>query len=548
MSLFIYHIDLKRAMWRLDYLADFLSRLQGWGFNAVLLEIEDKFRFANHPALVHPDAPAHDEWKAWAQGCHAAGLEVIPLVQSLGHLEFVLKHPEYAHLREASNLTTHLDPTNPRSVPFVGELIDEVIEVFSPSRHFHIGGDETSHLGRSPRLKNEPMEGLYLRQIRPVLRHVTKRGLRPMLWHDMAVSFPEILSKIPRKTLMVDWDYQTACPRPDFLIAWGGKDGRSANPMVTWGSSYQANVSETFRHEFEPFAVDEQTRKNGTFRGFYCTDALRRKGFDVVTASANRSAGDQMGIPDLQRHSANCFWSARKGLTEGAGHVVTSWAVRRNHPETCQPASFAAVRAARGMEDMVPAQIVHEWVCETFGAPLPDFAEAAELAAGGLRPLKNRDRAYGRAGIWSKRLKNLRDGGDTLAEDLKALCHEHGGRAKTCALVKSVRRGYARATRLLVLCKSKARRNAGLLDFWIEGVALQDFYLAFLESALARRLPREVKNLDLRIRRLMALTREVFSRAHPPHSVEMEVLARYGYHLEYLCSLQRTPGKYFSRP
>ena len=74
MPLLIYHIDLKKAMWRLDYLERFAARLQGWGFNAVLLEIEDKFRFANHPALVHPDAPTHDEWKAWAQGCQAAGL------------------------------------------------------------------------------------------------------------------------------------------------------------------------------------------------------------------------------------------------------------------------------------------------------------------------------------------------------------------------------------------------------------------------------------------------------------------------------------------
>jgi len=527
-------------MWRLDYLAGFLTRLQGWGFTAVLLEIEDKFRFANHPALVHPDAPSHDEWKAWAGGCRAAGLEVIPLVQSLGHMEFVLSHPEYAHLREAPDLITHLDPTNPQSVPFVRELMDEVIEVFSPGAHFHIGGDETSHLGRSSRLKDEPMDALYLRQIRPVLRHVSKRGLRPLLWHDMAMSFPKILNKIPRETLLVDWDYQTTSPRPDFLIAWGGKDGRSANPMVTWGSSYEDNVSETFRREFERFAVDEQTRLDGTFRGFSLTDALRSTGFDVMTASANRSAGDQMGIPDLRRHMANCFWSSRKGLTEGAGHIVTSWAVRRNHPETGQPATFAAVLAARGMEDFDPARIDREWVRETFGTPLPDFAQAAELAAGGLRPLRNRDRAYGRSGLWSKRLKKLRSGEDTLADDLKAVCREHGGREKTFSLTARIRRGYARAARLLGLCQRKARRNAGLFDFWIEGVAVQDFYLAFLEAALAGRLSREAVKLDRRLRRLMGLTRKVFSRTYPPHSVEQEVLARYGYHLEYLSSLKST--------
>lgn len=47
--MFAYHIDLKRAMWRLDYLLEFMRRLKQWGFNSVVLEIEDKFRFSRHP-------------------------------------------------------------------------------------------------------------------------------------------------------------------------------------------------------------------------------------------------------------------------------------------------------------------------------------------------------------------------------------------------------------------------------------------------------------------------------------------------------------------
>lgn len=37
--MFAYHIDLKRAMWRLDYLLEFMRRLKQWGFNSVVLEI-----------------------------------------------------------------------------------------------------------------------------------------------------------------------------------------------------------------------------------------------------------------------------------------------------------------------------------------------------------------------------------------------------------------------------------------------------------------------------------------------------------------------------
>lgn len=38
-TMFAYHIDLKRAMWRLDYLLEFMRRLKQWGFNSVVLEI-----------------------------------------------------------------------------------------------------------------------------------------------------------------------------------------------------------------------------------------------------------------------------------------------------------------------------------------------------------------------------------------------------------------------------------------------------------------------------------------------------------------------------
>ncbi|MEI6492901.1 MAG: family 20 glycosylhydrolase [Verrucomicrobiota bacterium] len=532
--LLAYHIDLKRAMWRLDYLADFVLRLRGWGFNAVLLEIEDKFRFSGHPALAHPDAPSHEEWRAWAQACESAGIEVIPLVQSLGHFEFVTARSEYASLREAPDLAGHLDPTNPAALPLVRGLIDEVVDVFQPRRYFHIGGDETQQLGRSSRLKRFGMDALYLQQIVPLLRHVVRRGLRPLLWHDMGVSLPKTLQKIPRTTLMVDWDYQITGPRSSTLHVWGGHDGTRVNPLVTWGPDYERVASPTFRRTLGRFAEDAQTRRDGSFRGFFCTDALRAHGFGVVTASANRSAGDQMGVPDFGRHHANCFWSARKGLSEGAGHIVTSWAVRHNHPETGHPATFAAILAARGMEGFDSGAICREWAIETFGVALPDFAQAIDLASRGLRPAKNRDRVYGRAGTWSKRLRALQGGEDLLEADIRSLCAEHGGLAKTRAQIARARREFARAVLLFRRCRRQAKRNAHLLEFWLEGVALQDFYLDFLQAAMARRLPREAVRLDRRARGLMADTRELFARTYPVFSVEQEVQARYGYHLEYL--------------
>ena len=152
--MFAYHIDLKRAMWRLDYLLEFMRRLKQWGFNSVVLEIEDKFRFSRHPSLAHPDSPTHGQWREWAQSCRDIGIDVVPLVQTLGHLEFALNKPAYAHLREEAGLRHHVDVTNPGSVPFVLELVQEAVDVFQPEKFFHVGGDETAELAAGGRLES----------------------------------------------------------------------------------------------------------------------------------------------------------------------------------------------------------------------------------------------------------------------------------------------------------------------------------------------------------------------------------------------------------
>jgi len=46
-----YHFDMKRSMWRAEYIEEMARVLAAWGFTHILYEIEDKFRFADHPAI-----------------------------------------------------------------------------------------------------------------------------------------------------------------------------------------------------------------------------------------------------------------------------------------------------------------------------------------------------------------------------------------------------------------------------------------------------------------------------------------------------------------
>lgn len=53
-------------------------------------------------------------------------LEVIPLVQTFGHVEFALKLEKFASLREVPESPQALCPSNNGSIQFVESLIDQV--------------------------------------------------------------------------------------------------------------------------------------------------------------------------------------------------------------------------------------------------------------------------------------------------------------------------------------------------------------------------------------------------------------------------------------
>jgi len=89
------HLDLKGAMPTAEFLERVMRALGDYRINAVLLEYEDKFPYRSHPELVADDALTGaelDRILAVAAGC---GIQVIPLVQCLGHAEHVLRKAGY---------------------------------------------------------------------------------------------------------------------------------------------------------------------------------------------------------------------------------------------------------------------------------------------------------------------------------------------------------------------------------------------------------------------------------------------------------------------
>jgi hypothetical protein len=207
------HLDLKYLMPRKEYLHRWLREIAARGINALLLEYEDKFPYHQYSFLQDEDAFTPDELRRFLDVAHECELEVIPLVQTLSHLEFALSHEHLAHLREAPDILTQINPSNPEALAFVHEMIEEVLAYHQEDRYFHLGADETWFVGTHPdyaaEVKALGLPRYWVQHLRPYIEQVVQAGKRPLAWDDVFWKEPEIVAALdlPRELILVSWDY-----------------------------------------------------------------------------------------------------------------------------------------------------------------------------------------------------------------------------------------------------------------------------------------------------------------------------------------------------
>lgn len=207
----IMYVDFRTQVHTIDALKQLAQKVAAEGFTSMLLEYEATFPFEKHATIQNRYAFTKEEIADLVAFCKDLGLDVIPLQNCMGHMQYILRHDRYAVLREDPKDMSQVCPLKiKQAVPIFKEIFSEVAELH-PSKYFHIGCDETFLLGSCKKCAAYAQEHgkskLFVEYVKAMCKIVLDMGKIPVIWADIILKYPENLGELPKELIYLDWNY-----------------------------------------------------------------------------------------------------------------------------------------------------------------------------------------------------------------------------------------------------------------------------------------------------------------------------------------------------
>ncbi|MCQ2451443.1 MAG: beta-N-acetylhexosaminidase [Clostridia bacterium] len=214
-------IDCSRnGVMRPETVKKFIELIAKMGYNCILLYMEDVYEVENQPYFGHQRGRyTKEDLKSIDDFGYERGIEVIPCIQTLSHLEAPLKWPCYSNMKDYNNTLLAGDD---RVYQLIDSMFATVNECFR-SKCVNVGMDEASFLGMGRYKDKHGIENptdILLKHLYKVSDLAEKYGFELSVWSDMFFKLlgngdyyntetdVDCLSgKIPHNVRLIYWDY-----------------------------------------------------------------------------------------------------------------------------------------------------------------------------------------------------------------------------------------------------------------------------------------------------------------------------------------------------
>lgn len=366
-----FHVDMNIAHFKADYLKKWLKYIAELGYDTVLWEVEANIKWDTVPQCSSPEAFTKEEFREILDYSRSLSLEPIPLLQTLGHCEYVLKNDEYKHLAELDGDITQYCPSNPEVYEFLTVWADEYIELFGDISKFHLGGDEAFLLGKcdkcSDYAKRHSLSAIYVEHTKKLCDYIIDKQITPAIWADMLLHYPEQLNKIPSSVLMFDWVYDNFYGHKYIWI-----HGLNVQSIDIFDKK-------EYPKHYDGYVYTENANKEKMIDPFFASDFLADNGFGTVTCPASSCYGDNVFFPRIDYHLRNTFDAFKKGYAENLkGSLLTSWTVHL-FPWELQTPSIEAASYVHSKPEATLKDFKLYFVNKYFGTDDLSFFQACDL-------------------------------------------------------------------------------------------------------------------------------------------------------------------------
>lgn len=218
-------LDVSRnAVMNVSEVKKFAKTIKDLGYNMIQLYTEDTYTVENEPYFGYMRGRyTKEELKEFDAYCKEIGIEIIPCIQTLAHLNAIFRWAEYQKFNDVNDILLIDDP---RTYEFIENMIVSVKESFN-TNIVHVGMDEAHMVGLGKYLDKYGYKNRFdiiIGHLNKVIEICKKHGMHPLIWSDMffrlinhgdyylegdlkADAVDVIKDKIPTDAGIVYWDY-----------------------------------------------------------------------------------------------------------------------------------------------------------------------------------------------------------------------------------------------------------------------------------------------------------------------------------------------------
>jgi len=326
---------------KMDALKGILRQAAYYKINAFSIKLEGHFQYKSAPAIVEPYALTTEEYRELSNYAKARYIELVPYLDAPAHVAFILKHPEYAHLRAFPNSNYEFSVTNPETDTLLFKMFGELINASPGGKHILLSTDEAYYVGKAKddQKEAEALGGrgrLLAKFTARMAEELYRQGRRVIFWGE----YPLTSSDIP--TL------------PSYLIN-GVYDSSTA-------SKYRENKMRQFIYTYTQ-------GEESLFPSYYPMSS----GDSIADATSDRATGRVEGM--LKTISS----AVAENKSDLMGVFVAGWADAGLHPETFWLGYATGAACGWNHKSVTAADLKNRFYKSFYGAGAIHMDKAYEL-------------------------------------------------------------------------------------------------------------------------------------------------------------------------